>query len=641
VDQTKATNGVYSLSHLRTGTRSASTIEVRLVQLPLPLLAAEAMPHIVNQQGSVTHHVNGQNLEPLPTQKKFLEMSEGDSDDAKLLDDEVDQLSASLGQAALGHQGAQGSLQHSEELTQFASGEEVVNWLLAKERSKTQRSCIYHYAIAACARLGDTEALGRCAQRMSAKGVAPHRTTSNNAIAACAKARDVAGAESWMQWMVKMRQYPNRTTYANVINACARANNLPKVAEWLVLMVEAGFAPPKGLSRSILHAVLEPQQDEEGGQRSRPQIGLVGVQENLVAKAEFGESWLLWLMRLGIPLDSAGNLLVRAFTQAGSHDKVLVWVKNMLEKDIALDQVTIDVLLEAPLQTSMATGQQSASWLRMLREVRDYTIGSLGKGTHGRQHRRAAGEQVCGGHGKSCQTSSLQGASSSPLDLAATFGTPGLNVALGSAVCGTGGRLPNGRPPLGESRNNGSYGGDGRSGPVDAATSSLRLWVFSGEAGRVVGRGGETLRAIEEASGAQVKVQRRDASGGSSGALSVSGVHCGSGSERLIQVSGSPSQVASAREMIERVVTYCRGEGDSLPLEKARSAAPAKVALLQQTPLSTPEWRDDRTYFPGTPQPTSCILQVSRADSPEAFSVPSCALQSGFSMPKFWVIETV
>eukprot|EP00927_Polykrikos_kofoidii_P025886 TRINITY_DN2318_c0_g1_i4.p1 TRINITY_DN2318_c0_g1~~TRINITY_DN2318_c0_g1_i4.p1 ORF type:complete len:543 (-),score=97.67 TRINITY_DN2318_c0_g1_i4:170-1798(-) len=91
-------------------------------------------------------------------------------------------------------------------------------------------------------------------------------------------------------------------------------------------------------------------------------------------------------------------------------------------------------------------------------------------------------------------------------------------------------------------------------GPLQhgAATPSggnqpFKLWVYSREAGRVIGRGGETVRDLMQRTGCEIQVERT--SGGEQPQ-----------SERLIQLFGAVPQVREAFACITREVTYVRGE---------------------------------------------------------------------------------
>lgn len=81
--------------------------------------------------------------------------------------------------------------------------------------------------------------------------------------------------------------------------------------------------------------------------------------------------------------------------------------------------------------------------------------------------------------------------------------------------------------------------------------SGLKLWVYSKEAGRIIGRGGETVRELMQRTGAEIQVQRSD--GSEQGT-----------SERLIQVFGNQTQQEEVCASILRDITYCRGENGVL-----------------------------------------------------------------------------
>merc|ERR1712159_767556 len=83
----------------------------------------------------------------------------------------------------------------------------------------------------------------------------------------------------------------------------------------------------------------------------------------------------------------------------------------------------------------------------------------------------------------------------------------------------------------------GPGGGSSDSGPIV-------LWVYGKEAGRVIGRGGEAIRELNERTGAEVKFAR----GGKDDA------------EREVKVTGSISQKEEALLGISSQVTYIRTE---------------------------------------------------------------------------------
>jgi len=74
---------------------------------------------------------------------------------------------------------------------------------------------------------------------------------------------------------------------------------------------------------------------------------------------------------------------------------------------------------------------------------------------------------------------------------------------------------------------------------------SLRLYVLDSEAGRVIGRGGETVKEIMDQSKSQVKVQKNE----SQDAIS---------NERLIQIYGDDESKARAKELILEEVTFAK-----------------------------------------------------------------------------------
>jgi len=81
----------------------------------------------------------------------------------------------------------------------------------------------------------------------------------------------------------------------------------------------------------------------------------------------------------------------------------------------------------------------------------------------------------------------------------------------------------------------------------DGGSSPFKVWVLGKEAGKVIGRGGETVREIMQRTGADINVERsenRDAG------------HA----ERLIQIHGTKTQIEEAFPMIVKDVTFARTE---------------------------------------------------------------------------------
>lgn len=102
----------------------------------------------------------------------------------------------------------------------------------------------------------------------------------------------------------------------------------------------------------------------------------------------------------------------------------------------------------------------------------------------------------------------------------------------------------------------GPPGGGGGNGP-------LRIWVYSREAGRVIGKGGETRRDISQQSGADLKIQ-----GAAPGEFGDA--------ERLIEIFGRPEQQQQALQLILNIreVTFCRNESGVLKSDGHRSGGP-------------------------------------------------------------------
>jgi len=87
-------------------------------------------------------------------------------------------------------------------------------------------------------------------------------------------------------------------------------------------------------------------------------------------------------------------------------------------------------------------------------------------------------------------------------------------------------------------------GGNFRNSGKDGA---FKLWVLGKEAGKVIGRGGETVREIMQRTGAEIEVERTE------------NKEMGQ-AERLIQIFGSKSQLEEAFPMIIKDVSFARTE---------------------------------------------------------------------------------
>merc|ERR1712217_786160 len=74
-----------------------------------------------------------------------------------------------------------------------------------------------------------------------------------------------------------------------------------------------------------------------------------------------------------------------------------------------------------------------------------------------------------------------------------------------------------------------------------------KLWVRDRDAGKVIGRGGETVRDIMEKTGADIKVQKADEM--SPGTR-----------ERLVQILGQKEQQDQALQLVLAEVVWARGE---------------------------------------------------------------------------------
>mmetsp|Transcript_38866 Transcript_38866/g.91486 ORF Transcript_38866/g.91486 Transcript_38866/m.91486 type:complete len:532 (+) Transcript_38866:132-1727(+) len=104
-----------------------------------------------------------------------------------------------------------------------------------------------------------------------------------------------------------------------------------------------------------------------------------------------------------------------------------------------------------------------------------------------------------------------------------------------------------------------------------ASGSAMRLYVSSKEAGKVIGRGGETVREIMQRTGAEIKVQRTEDSDANS-------------TEREISVYGTSSQKEEVYFAIAREVTFLRGESGVIKTPEM-SPPEAEEALFSRAPI--------------------------------------------------------
>eukprot|EP00439_Symbiodinium_sp_Y106_P040174 s293_g4.t3 len=116
----------------------------------------------------------------------------------------------------------------------------------------------------------------------------------------------------------------------------------------------------------------------------------------------------------------------------------------------------------------------------------------------------------------------------------------------------------------------------------------FKLWVLGKEAGKVIGRGGETVREIMQRTGAEIQVERTE---------NKDQGHA----ERLIQIFGSKSQIDEAFPMIIKDVTFARSEL-GLVKDPAMTPEEAMDALRTRGP-GGPSGSLPPFPFPGGPPP--------------------------------------
>merc|ERR1719221_1577946 len=101
------------------------------------------------------------------------------------------------------------------------------------------------------------------------------------------------------------------------------------------------------------------------------------------------------------------------------------------------------------------------------------------------------------------------------------------------------------------------HGGDGAAADLPPPT---KLWVKDREAGRVIGRGGETIRDVMEKTGADIKVQKaEDMKAGSN--------------EREVRLYGAQEQREQALALILNEVSWARGTDGMLKAPKEDAKA--------------------------------------------------------------------
>jgi len=115
----------------------------------------------------------------------------------------------------------------------------------------------------------------------------------------------------------------------------------------------------------------------------------------------------------------------------------------------------------------------------------------------------------------------------------------------------------------------------------------LKIWVRNRDAGRVIGRGGETIREIMEKTGADIKVQKSDD-------VTV---------EREIAIFGDPEQREKALELVLNGVSWARGEKRMLkpsPESKLREEPPERRRKRRRR--ETPEEPKEKEPPPPAPE---------------------------------------
>ncbi|CAK9072115.1 unnamed protein product [Durusdinium trenchii] len=104
--------------------------------------------------------------------------------------------------------------------------------------------------------------------------------------------------------------------------------------------------------------------------------------------------------------------------------------------------------------------------------------------------------------------------------------------------------------------------GPGGGAPAGAGKEGFKLWVLGKEAGKVIGRGGETVREIMQRTGAEIQVERTE---------NKDQGHA----ERMIQIFGSKAQIGEAFPLIIKDVSFARSE---LGLVKDPAMTPEEAA---------------------------------------------------------------
>mmetsp|Transcript_31825 Transcript_31825/g.85006 ORF Transcript_31825/g.85006 Transcript_31825/m.85006 type:complete len:575 (-) Transcript_31825:306-2030(-) len=156
------------------------------------------------------------------------------------------------------------------------------------------------------------------------------------------------------------------------------------------------------------------------------------------------------------------------------------------------------------------------------------------------------------------------------------------------------------------------------------ASEPLRIWVKVHEAGRVIGRGGETVRDIMEKTGADIKVQKGDAKPRTT--------------QREILIFGEPEQQTKAKDMILQLVSWLKDSSQKHvepPPRQEEESVPEAIAIdAEEETKESPKKRKkvaSKTSI-GLSVCTKCGGDHRGKDCPHSRQIWSMAVQTGLQM---------
>jgi len=113
--------------------------------------------------------------------------------------------------------------------------------------------------------------------------------------------------------------------------------------------------------------------------------------------------------------------------------------------------------------------------------------------------------------------------------------------------------------------------------PAPLDDDCLKMYVLDKEAGRVIGRGGETVREVMDKSNAEVKVQKNE------GFDIVA-------NERLIQIYGEKEEREKAMELILKEVTFAKDRLGEIIKNTGNHTVPPGIEVVKQKGVNKGAW---------------------------------------------------